>query len=80
MHTALLKAIGERIIPGIADNLRIVLVGQTEETPVDPNDASLRDLTVTQQVVKSDKRREKLMKERQGSSSHKFNMRIRCWS
>jgi hypothetical protein len=66
---ALLKAITDRIIPGIADNLRILLVGQVEDSPTGSSEDDLQlqiGLTVTQQVVKSNKRRERLMKENDG--------------
>ena len=72
IKTALLKAISERIIPGLPDNLRILLVsqidhndeasvlaGEDEGTQHDP------ELTVTERVVKSDRRREKALLEQQ---------------
>ena len=69
---ALLRAIADKLIPGLPDNLRILLVsqiddeeegvvvsGEAEETQHDP------DLTVTERVVKSDRRRERSMMEQQ---------------
>lgn len=71
---ALLKAIAEKLIPGLPENLRILLVsqvddendgfmlaGEDEETQHDPNP----ELTVTERVVKSDRRRERAMAEQQ---------------
>lgn len=49
----LLKAIAEKIIPGIAPNMRILLVTQIVDA-----DSSALDLTITQAVVKADTRRE----------------------
>lgn len=59
---ALLKAIAHKIIPGIPENLRILLVDQVEDH-VDEGGSSASQLTVTQTVVKSDRRREIAMKE-----------------
>jgi ATP-binding cassette subfamily F protein 3 len=63
---ALLRAIAERIIPGIPQNIRILLVDQIEDNQVadpgpvngDPARPSDPGITVTQKVVKGDRRRE----------------------
>ena len=77
MEEALLKAMSERLIPGIPDNLRILLVsqvddedgifipdGEDEQTQQDP------EFTVTERVVKSDRRRERAMMEQQRLSTN----------
>lgn len=86
MRKALLKAIADKLIPGLPDNLRILLVSQVE----DEGQASLlagedeqtqRDpeLTVTERVVKSDWRREKAMMEQQRLSHiHHSNYFFSC--
>jgi hypothetical protein len=67
---ALLKATSDRLIPGIPDNLRILLVSQVDEKDelsmlAGEHAAVQRDpnLTVTERVVKSDQRREKALME-----------------
>lgn len=54
-----MKALAEKLIPGVPENLRILLVGQTESE--DLKDGG--DLTVVEVVVKSDTRREGLLAE-----------------
>ena len=74
---ALLKAIADKLIPGLPENLRILLVsqvddeqegfmlsGEDEQTQHDP------ELTVTERVVKSDRRRDRAMVEQQRLSIH----------
>ena len=69
---ALMKAIADKLIPGLPDNLRILLVSQVHDEDEefllagdDGNEPHDSRLTVTQRVVKSDRRREKAMKEQQ---------------
>jgi ATP-binding cassette, subfamily F, member 3 len=63
-YPALLKSISERIIPGIPENLRILLVDQIESNTALLD--SSKDLSVTEKVVRSDRRREGLLAEQQG--------------
>ena len=74
---ALLKAISDRLIPGIPDNLRILLVSQVDEKKdeliilagEDDGGAELDPgLRVTERVVKSDRRREKALMEQESLS------------
>jgi ATP-binding cassette subfamily F protein 3 len=69
----LLKAISHRIIPGLPDNLRILLVSQIDDHDeaflLAGEDDGMRhdpELTVAERVVKSDQRREKALREQQG--------------
>jgi ATP-binding cassette subfamily F protein 3 len=75
-RTALLKAISDKIIPGIPDNLRILLVSQVDDTDDIPlfslqseDEGAFRSsgITITERVVKSDRRRERAMAEQRGS-------------
>ncbi|KZV85529.1 P-loop containing nucleoside triphosphate hydrolase protein [Exidia glandulosa HHB12029] len=64
--STLLNVIGNKILPGIPENLRILLVSQIEGTDpfvLDAENTSMADYTVTQRVVASDKRRELAMRE-----------------
>lgn len=67
--STLLKAIGEKLIPDIPANLKILLLGQTETL----EDTRVGE-TVVEYVVRSDKEREKAMRESecalQFSTSH----------
>ncbi|KDQ06596.1 hypothetical protein BOTBODRAFT_246354 [Botryobasidium botryosum FD-172 SS1] len=70
--STLLKAIADKLIPGIHENLRILLVSQVESESEDVNLAGEEagverspELTVTERVVKSDRRREKATSEYQ---------------
>ncbi|CCX07847.1 Similar to ATP-binding cassette sub-family F member 3; acc. no. Q66H39 [Pyronema omphalodes CBS 100304] len=56
--STLLKAIGEKLIPDIPANLKILLLGQTETL----EDTRVGE-TVVEYVVRSDKEREKAMRE-----------------
>lgn len=56
--TVLLQAVADKIIPGISQNMRILLVTQIVDT-----DSTAMDLTITQAVVKSDLRREVAVEE-----------------
>ncbi|KAL1742978.1 P-loop containing nucleoside triphosphate hydrolase protein [Schizophyllum fasciatum] len=58
----LLKSIAEKLIPGIPDNLRIMLAGQVESMSGTAAGAS-DELSVIQVVVRSDQRREAVLKE-----------------
>ena len=57
--TAIMKALADKIIPGVPENLRILLVGQVEDSPLgfNPSGDQTR-LTVVEAVVQSDQRRE----------------------
>ena len=66
-----MRAIADKLIPGIAENLRILLVDQVEDNQAallqgDDTDAEV-DLTVLQRVVKSDRLRERNLKEFSGN-------------
>ena len=76
--TALLVAISDRIIPGIPDNLRILLVSQVdigeERFLLAGEDDKARynsELTVTERVVKTDRRRNKALQEQEGFEPHR---------
>ena len=63
--STILKALAERRIPGIASNLRVLLLGQTtisSDVPAD-GEGSDRTLTVLQYVTKSDAKRERALKQ-----------------
>ncbi|KAG8704165.1 hypothetical protein FRC08_002390, partial [Ceratobasidium sp. 394] len=60
--STILKALTEKIIPGVPENLRILLVGQVDDSLVDPTQSSAQ-ATVVEVVVKSDSRREYAMWE-----------------
>ncbi|KAF2870355.1 ABC transporter ATP-binding protein uup-1 [Massariosphaeria phaeospora] len=63
--STLLKAIADGLIPGIPWSTRILLLGQTERSGVedDLGKLTLDDETVLQHVIKSDRVRERYMKE-----------------
>jgi hypothetical protein len=68
----LLKAIADKLIPGLPDNLRILLVSQVNDEDdgflfAGDEEKTLHDpeLTVTEHVVRSDRRRERAMAEQQ---------------
>lgn len=68
----MLKAIADKLIPGLPDNLRILLVSQVEDeeqvsilSGEDEQTQRDTELTVTERVVKSDCRREKALMEQQ---------------
>ncbi|ELU37416.1 ABC transporter, putative [Rhizoctonia solani AG-1 IA] len=69
---AILKAIADKIIPGIPENLRILLVGQVEGALSLFSDEDKEQPTVVQVVVRSDSRRETALWE------HKSKQRQRC--
>ncbi|KAB5591495.1 ATP-binding ABC transporter [Ceratobasidium theobromae] len=59
--STILKALAEKIIPGIHENLRILLVGQIDDSLLGLNSTSVEDSTessVVRVVVRSDLRRE----------------------
>jgi ATPase subunit of ABC transporter with duplicated ATPase domains len=65
--SSLLRALAERRIPGIPSNLRFLLLGQTRvssdaltDPPVEAEDDSL---SVLQHVTRSDRRRERALRE-----------------
>ncbi|EJD53221.1 P-loop containing nucleoside triphosphate hydrolase protein [Auricularia subglabra TFB-10046 SS5] len=64
--STLLQAISKKLIPGLPENLGILLVSQIEGTDpfsVDGDKKNAGDYTVTQRVVMSDQRREDAMRE-----------------
>lgn len=68
--STILKALADKIIPGVPENLRILLVGQVEDSPL--GFVAVGDqtkLTVVQAVVQSDQRREAAMWEYKTLSS-----------
>ncbi|KAI5831119.1 P-loop containing nucleoside triphosphate hydrolase protein, partial [Schizophyllum commune Tattone D] len=60
--STLLKAIADKLIPGMPENLRILLAGQVESALRDA-DEEADELTVLQAVVRSDRKREVALKE-----------------
>lgn len=63
--STIMKSLAERRIPGVATNIRILLLGQTTSGTDEGEgvaDASV-NLKVLEHVVKSDKRRERLVSE-----------------
>ena len=62
MLLALLRAIGEKRIAAIPQNLRILLMGQTTGDG-DGGDMHAGEETVLQHVVRSDREREKAVRE-----------------
>ncbi|KAG8737784.1 hypothetical protein FRC10_007811 [Ceratobasidium sp. 414] len=60
--STILKALAEKIIPGVPENIRILLVGQVDDSLLDPTKSSAQ-ATVVEVVVKSDSRREYAMWE-----------------
>ncbi|KAJ9609184.1 hypothetical protein H2200_006956 [Cladophialophora chaetospira] len=64
--SSLLRALAERRVPGVPLNLRLLLLGQTRvssDALTDPVEAEDEDLTVLQHVTRSDKRRERALRE-----------------
>ncbi|KAH8711953.1 ABC transporter ATP-binding protein uup-1 [Phaeosphaeriaceae sp. PMI808] len=63
--STLLNAIGNGLVPGIPWSTRILLLGQTREVELEDEvgELSLKDETVLQHVVRSDRVREQYMKE-----------------
>lgn len=64
--SSLLRALAERRVPGVPSNLRLLLLGQTRvssDALTDPVDAEDENLTVLQHVTRSDKRRERALRE-----------------
>jgi hypothetical protein len=60
----LLQAIASDQIPSIPQSLRVLLLGQTQSNLEDGvGELKLTDLTVLQHVVKSDRKRERLLHE-----------------
>jgi hypothetical protein len=68
LRPAILKALADKLIPGVPENLRILLVGQVEEIASAPVGGSLKPTenpTVVQHVVESDSFRQGLLWEMQ---------------
>jgi len=65
--STLLKAIGDGLIPGIPWSTRILLLGQTRETVEDEMEKlALKNETVLEHVIRSDKVRERYIREAKG--------------
>lgn len=69
--TALLRAIDEKLIPGVPENIRVLLVGQTENPADEAHGSSkagksVKDETVLERVIKSDTYREDVLHELRG--------------
>ena len=64
---ALLRAIADKLIPGIPENLRILLAGQVESALQDA-DGKADELTVLRAVVRSDRKREVALREYRSAS------------
>ncbi|QRV90137.1 ABC transporter [Ceratobasidium sp. AG-Ba] len=60
--STILKALAEKIIPGVPENIRILLVGQIDDSLLDSSKSNAQ-ATVVEVVVKSDSRREYAMWE-----------------
>ncbi|KAI4522351.1 hypothetical protein K525DRAFT_199046 [Schizophyllum commune Loenen D] len=60
--STLLRAIADKLIPGVPENLRILLAGQVESARRHA-DEEADELTVLQAVVRSDRKREVALKE-----------------
>ncbi|KAG8786659.1 hypothetical protein FRC12_016405 [Ceratobasidium sp. 428] len=60
--STIMKALAEKIIPGVPENIRILLVGQVDDSLLDPAKSGTQ-ATVVEVVVKSDSRREYAMWE-----------------
>lgn len=63
--STIMKCLAERRIPGVATNIRILLLGQTTSSTdeIEGMDDTNSNLTVLENVIRSDKRRERLMRE-----------------
>jgi hypothetical protein len=66
-NLALLKAIGEKHIPGMPANLRILLLGQTVTGKYSDNGA-IPSETVLEHVIRSDKTREQALRDAESKS------------
>jgi ATPase subunit of ABC transporter with duplicated ATPase domains len=67
--STILRALAERRVPGVPTNLRLLLLGQTRvssDALTDPVESEDPSLTVLERVTKSDKRRERALKDAQG--------------
>ena len=64
---ALLRAIADKLIPGVPENLRILLAGQVESARRHA-DEKADELTVLQAVVRSDRKREVALREYRSAS------------
>lgn len=65
--STVLKALADKLIPGVASNLRILLLGQTRVSSYidDAEQGQGKDQTVLQYVTRSDALREKTLKDSQ---------------
>ncbi|KAF2263115.1 ABC transporter ATP-binding protein uup-1 [Lojkania enalia] len=61
--STLLKAIGDGLVPGIPWSTRILLLGQTRDTLEELSGLKLEEETVLQHVIRSDRVRERHMRE-----------------
>jgi ATP-binding cassette, subfamily F, member 3 len=69
--STLLNALASGEIPGVALNLRILLLGQTRQLGLDEpiGGLSIEDETVLQHIMRSDKARERFLKEAESKPS-----------
>ena len=64
--SSLLRALAERRVPGVPSNLRLLLLGQTRvssDALTEPIETEDESLNVLQHVTRSDKRRERALRE-----------------
>ena len=69
--SSLLRALAERRVPGVPSNLRLLLLGQTRvssDALTDPVEVEDLSRSVLEHVTKSDKRRERALKDANGTS------------
>lgn len=73
----MLQAIASDQIPSIPQSLRVLLLGQTQSNlENDLGGLKLTDLTVLQHVIKSDRKRERLLQEERMLSSAIENVKV----
>ena len=65
-----MKAVAEGRVPGIPWSTKILLLGQTRELALDEavGGLSIKDETVLEHMIRSDRVREKLLREAEGRS------------
>jgi ATP-binding cassette, subfamily F, member 3 len=63
--STLLRAFADKGVPGVPWNLRVLLLGQTEDVSIDQSlkDLEIKEQTVLEHVMQSDKERERLKRE-----------------
>lgn len=73
LSSALLKAISEKLIPGISSSVRILLVSQVEDTSDALEDVN-KNASVLTHVIRGDKARTEFMKEFDGRDTKFFSI------